>query len=56
MVTGTAKIVKKVENSMSYFWEAILAMKVKYLGVTYVHVGYPHTEFRPILEGVMCES
>jgi hypothetical protein len=42
---------KKVENSMSHFWEAILAMKVKFLGVTYVHVGYPHTKFHPILRG-----
>jgi hypothetical protein len=38
---------KKVENTMSHF---ILAMKVKLLGL-HVHVGYPHTEFRPILGG-----
>jgi hypothetical protein len=38
---------KKVENSMSHFWEA---MKVKF-GDTYVHLGYLHTKFRPILRG-----
>ncbi len=36
---------------MSHFWEAILAMKVKFLGDTHVQLGYPHTEFRPILRG-----
>ena len=46
MVTGTTKIAKK-ENLMSHFWEAIQAIKVKFLRVTYVHLGYPHTEFRP---------
>ena len=39
---------KKVE---SHFWEAIQAMKVKFLRVTYIHLGFSHTEFRPILRG-----
>ena len=48
MVTGTAKT---AETLMSHFWEAILAMKVKFLWVTYVHLDYPQTGFRPNLRG-----
>ena len=42
---------KKVEYLIGHFWEAIQAMRVKFLWDTYDHLGYPHTEFRPILRG-----
>ena len=48
---GYSKNSKKVKNLTSHFWEAILAMKVKFLRVTYVHLGYPQNEFRPNLRG-----
>lgn len=40
---------------MSPFWEAILVMKIKFLQVTHVHLGYPQTEFCPDLS-VMCKT
>ena len=42
---------KKVENLMSHFWEATQVVKVKFLLVTYVHLDYSQTEFRPNLRG-----
>ena len=41
----------KVKYLMSHFWEAIEAMRVKFLWDTCDHLGYPHTKFRPILRG-----
>ena len=42
---------KKGEYFKGHFWEAIQAMKVKFLWDTYDHLGYPHTKFRSILRG-----
>ena len=42
---------KKVEYLIGHFGEAIQAMGMKFLWDTYDHLGYPHTEFRPILRG-----
>ena len=42
---------KKVESLIGHFREAIEAMRVKFLWDTYDHLGYPHTEFHPILRG-----
>jgi len=41
----------KVEYLKGHFWEAILAMWVKFLFDTYDHVDYPHTEFFSIPRG-----
>ena len=51
-----SQVQQKVENLMSPFWEAILAMKAKFLRVTYVHLGYPQTEISSKSERVMCET
>ena len=50
MVTGAANN-KKIKCLIGHFGEAIQAMGIKFLRDTYDHLGYPHTEFRPILRG-----
>ena len=42
---------KKGKYLIGHFWEAIRAMRVKFVWDTYNHRCYPHTEFRPILRG-----
>ena len=50
-ITDTTKTGGKIENLMSHFWEATQVAKVKFLLVTYVHLDYPQTEFRPYPRG-----
>ena len=51
MVIGTAKIARS-EYLIGHLWEAVQAMRVKFLWETYDHLGYPHTEFCPIPKGL----